>query len=124
MAADYESAGRRHWADDEITWDMWEIPGAQLGSLPEVEGRDVIELGCGTAYVSSWLARRGARPVGIDPTTGFAGGAIEALHELQAPEGATSRHTYVTPAWARRWPSEESWVARLADGQERSSPVA
>jgi SAM-dependent methyltransferase len=51
------------------------------------------------------------------------GFAIEALHELQAPEGATSRHTYVTPAWARRWPSEEIWVARLADGQERSSPV-
>ena len=25
-----------------------------------------IELGCGTAYVSAWLARRGARPVGID----------------------------------------------------------
>jgi len=29
-------------------------------------GKDVIELGCGTAYVSSWLARRGARVVGID----------------------------------------------------------
>jgi SAM-dependent methyltransferase len=27
---------------------------------------DCIELGCGTAYVSAWLARRGARPVGID----------------------------------------------------------
>lgn len=27
---------------------------------------DAIELGCGTGYVSSWLARRGARPVGID----------------------------------------------------------
>ncbi len=25
-----------------------------------------IELGCGTAYVSAWLARAGARPVGID----------------------------------------------------------
>jgi len=27
---------------------------------------DVIELGCGTAYISAWLARRGARPVGVD----------------------------------------------------------
>jgi SAM-dependent methyltransferase len=26
----------------------------------------VIELGCGTGYVSAWLARRGARPVGVD----------------------------------------------------------
>jgi SAM-dependent methyltransferase len=36
--------------------------------LPDVSGMDTIELGCGTAYVSAWLARRGARPVGIDPT--------------------------------------------------------
>ena len=28
-----------------------------------------MELGCGTAYVSAWLARRGARPIGIDPST-------------------------------------------------------
>lgn len=32
----------------------------------DVTGLDVIELGCGTGYVSGWLARRGARPVGID----------------------------------------------------------
>ena len=31
-------------------------------------GLDVVELGCGTAYVSAWLARRGARPVGVDST--------------------------------------------------------
>jgi SAM-dependent methyltransferase len=37
-----------------------------LGILPGVDGLDVIELGCGTAYVSSWLERRGARVVGID----------------------------------------------------------
>ena len=29
---------------------------------------DVVELGCGTAYVSAWLARLGARPVGVDLT--------------------------------------------------------
>jgi SAM-dependent methyltransferase len=43
------------------------VPEADVGMLPpSVDGLDVIELGCGTAYVSSWLARRGARPVGID----------------------------------------------------------
>ena len=31
-----------------------------------IDGRDSIELGCGTGYVSAWLARHGARPVGID----------------------------------------------------------
>jgi SAM-dependent methyltransferase len=35
--------------------------------LPDdLAGKDAIELGCGTAYVSAWLARRGARVVGID----------------------------------------------------------
>ncbi|MGZ8755554.1 MAG: class I SAM-dependent methyltransferase [Acidimicrobiia bacterium] len=34
--------------------------------LSNVAGKDVIELGCGTGYVSSWLARRGARVTGID----------------------------------------------------------
>jgi len=35
--------------------------------LPDdLTGKDTIDLGCGTAYVSAWLARRGARPVGID----------------------------------------------------------
>jgi SAM-dependent methyltransferase len=28
----------------------------------------VVDLGCGTAYVSAWFARNGARPVGVDPT--------------------------------------------------------
>ena len=34
--------------------------------LPDVSGLDVIELGCGTAYVSAWLARGGARVTGVD----------------------------------------------------------
>jgi ubiquinone/menaquinone biosynthesis C-methylase UbiE len=35
--------------------------------LPDdLNGKDAIELGCGTAYVSSWFARRGARVVAID----------------------------------------------------------
>jgi SAM-dependent methyltransferase len=38
-----------------------------LRLLPEdMTGLDAIELGCGTAYVASWMARRGARVVGID----------------------------------------------------------
>ena len=36
--------------------------------LADVDGLDVVELGCGTAYFSAWLARRGARPVGVDVT--------------------------------------------------------
>jgi SAM-dependent methyltransferase len=50
---------------------------------PSVDGLDVIELGCGTAYVSSWLARRGARPVGIDNSPA----QLETARRLQAEFG-------------------------------------
>jgi len=46
---------------------VWSVPEAELHVLlAELDGLDVIELGCGTAYVSAWLARRGARCVGVD----------------------------------------------------------
>jgi SAM-dependent methyltransferase len=67
QAAWYAEAGERAWAQDEPTWGVFQVPESRLGVLPEdLAGRDAIELGCGTAYVSAWLARRGARPVGID----------------------------------------------------------
>ncbi len=63
----YEASGRRNWAREEPTWGIWGIPQSELGFFPaNVSGLDTIELGCGTAYVSAWLARRGAKPVGID----------------------------------------------------------
>ena len=61
-------SGRRSWASDEPTWGIWGIPERELCLLPELEGKDVVELGCGTAYWSAWLTRRGARVVGVDPT--------------------------------------------------------
>jgi SAM-dependent methyltransferase len=67
MAAEYVAPGERNWAAAEPTWGIWGVPERELHVLPdELEGRDVIELGCGTAYVSAWLARRGARVTGID----------------------------------------------------------
>jgi SAM-dependent methyltransferase len=58
----------RAWAAEEITWGVFDVPERDLGVLGDVAGLDVIELGCGTAYFSAWLARRGARPVGVDIT--------------------------------------------------------
>jgi SAM-dependent methyltransferase len=66
VADQYVDNAERNWASDEISWGIWNIPESDAGLLPPVTGLDVIELGCGTAYVSAWLARRGARPVGID----------------------------------------------------------
>jgi SAM-dependent methyltransferase len=58
---------RRHWAAEEPFWGVWCIPQSRLPVLPaDVAGWDTVELGCGTGYVSAWLARRGARPVGVD----------------------------------------------------------
>jgi SAM-dependent methyltransferase len=233
-AHEYVDAGRRNWASDVPTWGIWDISEAQAGMFPpDCGGLDAVELGCGTAYVSAWLGRRGARPVGIDNSeaqlttargfqeefgltfplhhgnaeaTSFAdasfdlaiseygasiwcdpyawipeaarllrpggrlhflvnsplmmlfaeddenvpagttllrdyfgmhrfewpddpsvdfhlghgemirllrecGLEIEALVELQAPKGATTRYPFVTPEWAHRWPSEEVWRA-------------
>jgi SAM-dependent methyltransferase len=58
----------RAWAADEITWGIFDVPEARIGVLGDVSGLDVVELGCGTAYLSAWLARRGARPTGVDLT--------------------------------------------------------
>ncbi len=66
LSADYLGPGRRAWATDEPTWGVWGIRERDLRALPDVAGKDVIELGCGTAYWSAWLARRGARVVGLD----------------------------------------------------------
>jgi len=56
------------WAAEEITWGLFEVPEQQLAVLGDVADLDVIELGCGTAFLSALLARRGARPVGVDVT--------------------------------------------------------
>lgn len=62
---------RRQWAAEEPSWGNFAIPDAVAGLLPsKLDGVEAVELGCGTAYVSAWLARRGARPVGVDPTAG------------------------------------------------------
>src|SRR5213593_3446396 len=63
------SASPEYWAKDQITWGIFGITEEDLGSpLGDVRGLDVVELGCGTAYFSARLAKRGARPVGVDPT--------------------------------------------------------
>jgi SAM-dependent methyltransferase len=66
LAADYAEAGLRNWAA-EPSWGVWSVPEEQVKALPpDLKNTDSIELGCGTGYVSAWLARRGARPVALD----------------------------------------------------------
>jgi SAM-dependent methyltransferase len=66
-ATEYAASGEENWARDTPTWGIWDVPESDLKILPaDVAGRDVIELGCGTASISAWLARRGARVGGLD----------------------------------------------------------
>ncbi len=84
FAERYAGPGRAQWEANQPSWGIYSVPEADVGMLPpSVDGLDVIELGCGTAYVSSWLARRGARPVGIDNSPA----QLETARRLQAEFG-------------------------------------
>jgi SAM-dependent methyltransferase len=111
------------WAADQITWGIWQVPESELGALPEeVMGLDVVELGCGTAYFSAWLAKRGARPVGVDPTpaqletarrlqreTGIEFPLVEAPGE-RVPLRDSSFDLAVSEYGAALWAVPELWV--------------
>ncbi|MFZ0250876.1 MAG: class I SAM-dependent methyltransferase [Acidimicrobiales bacterium] len=80
---DQLTTGRRLWAADEPCWGIFAVPETRTRILPQsVVGLDALELGCGTAYVSAWLARAGARPVGLDPTPGQLSNARQLQHEF------------------------------------------
>src|SRR6266436_5291629 len=65
-----DAAARDSWASEVVTWGTFKAPEERVLALPDVTGKDVIELGCGTAYFGAWLKRRGARRVvGVEITT-------------------------------------------------------
>jgi SAM-dependent methyltransferase len=70
LSAAYREPNRASWASSEPRWGLWGVPERELAVLGDVAGKDVLELGCGGAYQSAWLARRGARPVGLDNSRG------------------------------------------------------
>jgi SAM-dependent methyltransferase len=130
-AASYAQWAPRAWSRTEPIWGQLKIPDAQIGALPAtVEGMDTIELGCGTAYFSAWLAKRGARPVGIDNSPGQLATAREMqvefgiefpLHlgnaeELPFPDDSfdLAISEYGASIWCDpdRWIPEAAWVLR------------
>jgi SAM-dependent methyltransferase len=116
----------RAWAAKEITWGLFGVPERDLGVLGDVAGLDVLELGCGTAYLSGLLARQGARPVGVDLTPAqlaTAGrcqqrfGLVFPLLEANAedvPLPDTSFDLVVSEYGASVWCDPERWVAEAA----------
>ena len=126
QAPDYAERGRRNWAQDAPDWGIWAIPEAELRVLPDVDGLDVVELGCGTAYWSAWLARRGARPVGVDVTPAQLATAreLQAEHGLEFPLIEASAEAVPLPDasfdlafseyGASLWCEPEAWIGEAA----------
>ncbi|WP_372573176.1 class I SAM-dependent methyltransferase [Ruegeria jejuensis] len=66
-AANWVAVGERLWRAETPEWGNWGNADDSLQLLPsDLTNKDAIELGCGTAYVSGWMARRGARVTAID----------------------------------------------------------
>jgi SAM-dependent methyltransferase len=120
----------RSWAKDDITWGVFGVPEDEVRVLGDVAGLDVVELGCGTAYFSAWLAKRGARPVGVDVTpaqlatarrcmaeTGIEFPVLEAnAEEVPLPDAsfdlALSEHGASTWCDPHRWVPEAARLLR------------
>lgn len=56
--------------DDRFTWSPEGLDEASAGLLGAVAGRRTLEIGCGAAQCSRWLAGRGATVVGVDLSAG------------------------------------------------------
>jgi ubiquinone/menaquinone biosynthesis C-methylase UbiE len=74
---------REAWAREELELGVFGHAEVRIDVFGDVMGLDVVELGCGTAYLSAWLARRGARPVGVDPTPAQLATAREMQKEFE-----------------------------------------
>jgi SAM-dependent methyltransferase len=121
-----DTSATRAWAQEEITWGVFELPESQLNIIGDVTGLDVVELGCGTAYFSAWLARRGARVVGLDPTpaqldtarrlqqeTGLEFPLIEAIGE-DVPLPDASFDLVLSEYGASLWADPYRWIPEAA----------
>ena len=110
---------------------MWGVPIP--GLLPDdMRGMDAIEFGCGTGYVSAWMARRGATVVGIDNSAGQLATArrLAAEHEIEltlvhgnaetVPYSDESFDFAVSEYGAAIWCDPYVWIFGLLGG---ASPV-
>lgn len=57
--------------DADFVWCPERLRESDARLLGEVAGRDVLEVGCGAAMCSRWLAGQGARPVASDVSAGM-----------------------------------------------------
>jgi SAM-dependent methyltransferase len=138
---DYIRANRQSWdaaADEfaryaetswagEPTWGIFSAPDAEVGMMPDdLEGKWVLEAGCGTGYVSAWMARRGARPVGIDNSRSQLATAARFQHQYdlpfplihgvaeQMPFGDATFDVVISEYGASLWSDPYLWIPEAA----------
>ncbi len=80
--------GERAWKAAEPSWGIFSVAEADVRMFPDnLAGMDVVDLGCGTGYVSAWMKRLGANPVGIDnsPRQLAINARLQDEHDLHYP---------------------------------------
>jgi SAM-dependent methyltransferase len=66
ISGSYQATHGAALSHNPMAWGVWRIPESSLGVLGQVEGQQVLELGCGAAQWTIALSEVGARGVGID----------------------------------------------------------
>jgi SAM-dependent methyltransferase len=118
-----DDKARAAWDEAEITWGVFGVREDDVRVLGDVDGVDIVELGCGTAYFSAWLAKRGGRPVGVDVTpaqldtarrvmaeTGIEFPLVEASAE-DVPIPDASFDLAISEYGASIWCDPDRWIA-------------
>jgi SAM-dependent methyltransferase len=77
-ADDYQAAHGDFLGDVAFRWCPEGLVESEAGLLGPVAGQAVLEVGCGAASCSRWLATQGARPVALDVSAGMLRHAREA----------------------------------------------
>lgn len=66
-------------ADGEFVWCPEGLHEGDMRFLGDVPGKAILEIGCGSAPCSRWLAAQGARPVGLDLSMGMLSRGLESM---------------------------------------------
>ncbi|MGI8311500.1 class I SAM-dependent methyltransferase [Saccharopolyspora hattusasensis] len=70
-ADDYQAEHGAFLGDSDFMWCPERLREQDAGLLGDVRGKRVLEVGCGAASCSRWLADQGAHPVGLDISAGM-----------------------------------------------------
>jgi SAM-dependent methyltransferase len=70
-ADDYQAEHGDFLGDADFVWCPEGVREEDVRLLGDVDGRGVLEVGCGSAACARWLSRQGARVVALDISTGM-----------------------------------------------------